>query len=430
MAAAHLQYDALKKLVEGMEAEEAKKEHVRLFIAAEDSMRGEHKEANDGIIEEFEGAKGSPDVNTDERVALEFEKQELLKVNGERQEEELKELREEYDRIEENGLKGGCADGLAKKMSLDVDGMNPEAGRDRLPKETYVERAQAAESMAASLSISMKDRSLLFHHPLTVKALDSMRGQLNKVTRALDGWFRYRLRDECLASCREGARDAFKLAHEMRKRFESQVDIESRTALMRAAILGQMEVVTALFEAGASPYRLDYFGRSALHHGACGKRAFMLPVVQFLLQEGVPCEVGDLNGITPLMSACQGGQKGIVEALVQHGAKLERGDGEGLTAIMHAAKWGHGEVVTRLIELGSSLTNYDDSGNAVLHIAATAGHEAAVKPLVDAKADTRAENFKGETPVVLALINGKKQLSALMQDAGASDEDHPDCRMQ
>jgi len=52
VAAAHLQYDALKKLVEGMEAEEAKKEHVRLFIAAEDSMRGEHKEAKDGSIEE------------------------------------------------------------------------------------------------------------------------------------------------------------------------------------------------------------------------------------------------------------------------------------------------------------------------------------------------------------------------------------------
>ena len=62
--------------------------------------------------------------------------------------------------------------------------------------------------------------------------------------------------------------------------YEGGTDIEGRTPLMRAAALGQGDVVEVLLGAGMCLDAVTHQGRSALHFAAEGKRDFHLPVVQ------------------------------------------------------------------------------------------------------------------------------------------------------
>ena len=108
---------------------------------------------------------------------------------------------------------------------------------------------------------------------------------------------------------------------------ESGVSVEaangsSFTPLEDAVYMGNVELVTALLEAGASLEAEDA-GETPL------KTAIFLEnsaVVKALLEAGASLEAQDANAVTPLDAAIRQGNVEVVETLIEAGASLDRRD--------------------------------------------------------------------------------------------------------
>jgi len=108
---------------------------------------------------------------------------------------------------------------------------------------------------------------------------------LDQTNKELSDWNLFCRRDLTLSKLRTASLQVHRIAVALLGPYEGGTDIEGRTPLMRAATLGQIEVVDALLGAGMCLDAVDHVGRSALHYAAEGKRNFHLPVVQTLLRE-------------------------------------------------------------------------------------------------------------------------------------------------
>ncbi len=163
------------------------------------------------------------------------------------------------------------------------------------------------------------------------------------------------------------------------------------TAIARAAMRGDVEVIRMLLEHGASLNDLDK-----------GSAALLVSVIRgdtrlasFLLGQGADAEtrftgIDTAKGSTPLMWAANWGFPEMVRFLLKHGASIEARDDEGLTALMYAA-------------------SAKDRGNTeVLEILLAAG------------ADTKAATAGGETAASLAQRYGKQRAAELLKNWSAA----------
>ena len=125
------------------------------------------------------------------------------------------------------------------------------------------------------------------------------------------------------------------------------------TALMVAAINGQLDVVKCLVELGADLEAKDGAGRTALMMVAnWGK----LDVVKCLAECGADLEAKDMHGRTALMWAATEGQIEVVKYLAECGADVNAKDEwYGETALMKAARDGNLDMVKYLVEEGAQL---------------------------------------------------------------------------
>mmetsp|Transcript_22771 Transcript_22771/g.37718 ORF Transcript_22771/g.37718 Transcript_22771/m.37718 type:complete len:356 (+) Transcript_22771:59-1126(+) len=121
--------------------------------------------------------------------------------------------------------------------------------------------------------------------------------------------------------------------------------VTGKTALIKAAYAGHVEVVEALLRAGASKDAADAQGYTALAFAASFNH---LAVVQALLVGGADPDVQDEFGITPLIHCAARGYIGPVEALLRAGAKGTLKDSEGKTALDYAEGAEHVEIVAEL----------------------------------------------------------------------------------
>jgi ankyrin repeat protein len=164
----------------------------------------------------------------------------------------------------------------------------------------------------------------------------------------------------------------------------NDVDQYQGTPLREAAGIGHTEVVKVLLEAGADPNMLGSGGRGPLHEAAIHAHA---SVVQVLLRAGAHVEATmsgsrvrsfpvftsgyvDVEGMTPLMVAAEGGHFDVVRLLVDAGADVNRRDSSGFTPLMGAARTGHAGMVRFLLARGARHDAVDASGrNAQAHAA-------------------------------------------------------------
>jgi uncharacterized protein len=124
--------------------------------------------------------------------------------------------------------------------------------------------------------------------------------------------------------------------------------LNGTNALMSAAFLGHAEAVT-LLQAGADVNAHDADGSTAL------TTANNIEVVRSLLQAGADVNVRNANGWTVLMVAANGGRVDVVQALIQAGADVNAHQSNGRTALMLAVFKGYADVVQALIEAGANL---------------------------------------------------------------------------
>jgi ankyrin repeat protein len=78
----------------------------------------------------------------------------------------------------------------------------------------------------------------------------------------------------------------------------------------------------------------------------------------------------DVEGVTPLIAAVEGGHFQTVRLLVQAGADVNRPDASGFTPLMGAARAGHHDMVKFLLEQGANIEAVDKNGkNVQVHAA-------------------------------------------------------------
>jgi ankyrin repeat protein len=106
-----------------------------------------------------------------------------------------------------------------------------------------------------------------------------------------------------------------------------------------------------------------------------------LTKVKKLIEQGVPIDIKDNNGVTPLHIAA-GFYPKIVKYLVEQGASIDAVDIDGYTALHYGAELGEIEVVKYLIGKGANINVQDIEGQTPLDRAKWAGAEEVVKYLI------------------------------------------------
>eukprot|EP00873_Tetraselmis_striata_P013127 jgi/Tetstr1/433391/TSEL_022676.t1 len=165
----------------------------------------------------------------------------------------------------------------------------------------------------------------------------------------------------------EGAAPAARIAARLRKLVEEGADLESRdlfgkTALLRAAELGNSEAVACLRQLGANvAATTTREGWGALHLAAGNGHT---GVVSALLADGIDPDTRDACGETPLHWAARWGRQGVLQQLLAAKATLEATDADGRTPTHVAAEYGRSSVLQQLRDAGASHDVRDARGRS------------------------------------------------------------------
>lgn len=123
-----------------------------------------------------------------------------------------------------------------------------------------------------------------------------------------------------------------------------EANAAGETALMMAALRGQVAWIERLLDRGAS---LERPGWTPLHYAASGPQ---VRAVELLLQRGARVDAPSPNGSTALMLAARYGPEATVDLLLARGADAARRNALGLSAADFAQQGGREWLVQRLAE--------------------------------------------------------------------------------
>ena len=219
------------------------------------------------------------------------------------------------------------------------------------------------------------------------------------------------------------------------------------TPLMYAAEIGSVDAMRLLLDRGADVNAQNAFGSTALmwsvsdaakvrlllDHGAqvntaakSGRTALIIAaftnpsaeVVRLLLAKGAKVDVMDRRHVTPLNAATFGNDTATVRLLLEAGADIDTPDTFiGLTPLMNAAGNRNVEAVKLLLAKGAKVNavskteglpkiqtgTVEFGGWTPLLMASAFGPPEAVKMLLDAGARIDAQDYRGFTPLMLAV---------------------------
>jgi len=180
--------------------------------------------------------------------------------------------------------------------------------------------------------------------------------------------------------------------------------VGSNTEVTRLVDLGMpMDVVN---EKGATPV----FVAAEFGH---------LETVRLLTDRGANLNLADKDGTTPVSMAAQNGHHEIVRVLTDKGANLDLAHKNGATPVYVAAEKGYHEIVRVLTDKGANLDLAHQNGSTPVFMAAHHGRHEMVRLLADKGANLNIGNINGFTPVFMAATNGHHEMVRLLADKGA-----------
>lgn len=168
------------------------------------------------------------------------------------------------------------------------------------------------------------------------------------------------------------------------------------------------EVCTALLAAKININILNEGSKSPLHQFCRGivrrdLRPSSVSVIDLLIDAGIPVNVRDDSGETPLMNAIHAGLLDYARRLVFHGADpnaFNYGWG-GDTAIHFAVRWDRWEIIPLLLEKGADYTALNFSDRNIAHLATQCGSARTMSVLASSsltQLDVSLKDKNGMTP--------------------------------
>lgn len=109
----------------------------------------------------------------------------------------------------------------------------------------------------------------------------------------------------------------------------NQVDEESRTGLIYAAMSGNLQIIAILIKGGAKLDAKDPIGNTPLHWAVDRNQT---EAAKLLLDAGAAVDAENKSGMTPLMIAASRGNVDAVRALLAKGASVAKTDYTGRDA--------------------------------------------------------------------------------------------------
>lgn len=155
-------------------------------------------------------------------------------------------------------------------------------------------------------------------------------------------------------------------------------------------------------------------------------------LVKFFIDLGIPLEIQDNDGDTPLHCAACCGQLPIVEQLLAAGAQIDPKDHDGDTPLHLAAGSNHSAIATLLLKAGANKDSQNNGHMTPLVYAAFNGHHKTVRILLEAKAqidihasiiDTESEETVEATALHIAVCNKQAETVQALLDAGSNIEE-------
>ena len=206
-----------------------------------------------------------------------------------------------------------------------------------------------------------------------------------------------------------------------------RVGVLGRTALIRAAERGDVEIVRELLAAGADINAVDAVENTALTYAVDNGH---LEVVKLILRVCIDTNT-DINGQnemgdTDLMIAADKGYAEIIRELLAAGADVNEVNFEGSSALILAADNGHLNAVRELLAAHPDINRPNDFGYTAVMQAAAAGYIDILRELIAAGADINThDRGDGLTPLMHAAGGGRldvvRELLAAYADINAHD---------
>ncbi|XP_075270481.1 ankyrin repeat domain-containing protein 6 isoform X1 [Opisthocomus hoazin] len=187
-----------------------------------------------------------------------------------------------------------------------------------------------------------------------------------------------------------------------------------QTALHRAAVVGNTDVIATLIQEGCALDRQDKDGNTALHE-ACWHGFSQSAKV--LVKAGANVLAKNKAGNTPLHLACQNSHSQSTRVLLLGGSRADLKNNAGDTCLHVAARYNHLPIVRVLLTAFCSVHEKNQAGDTALHVAAALSHRKVVKLLLEAGADASVVNNAGQTPLDVARQHNNPEVALLLTKA-------------
>jgi ankyrin repeat protein len=143
-----------------------------------------------------------------------------------------------------------------------------------------------------------------------------------------------------------------------------------RQPLLLAIRARRLQEVKQLLDKGAHAYIQDDQWSALMMAAIIGD----LDIVNALLSNDANLNAANDEGVTALMYAASAGHTAVVGALLAKGAAVNASDAAGLTALMLAANNGHADTVRALFDTGADLTARSRTGATARDLASANGY--------------------------------------------------------
>ncbi|XP_049508863.1 ankyrin repeat domain-containing protein 6 isoform X1 [Panthera uncia] len=187
-----------------------------------------------------------------------------------------------------------------------------------------------------------------------------------------------------------------------------------QTALHRATVVGNTEVIAALIQEGCALDRQDKDGNTALHEASW--HGFSQSA-KLLVKAGANVLAKNKAGNTALHLACQNSHSQSTRVLLLGGSRADLKNNAGDTCLHVAARYNHLSIIKLLLSAFCSVHEKNQAGDTALHVAAALNHKKVVKILLEAGADGTVVNNAGQTPLETARYHNNPEVALLLTKA-------------